>query len=181
MPVISRVVPVLAVVGVFLAVSLSSAAAEDKTKPTQIATTKNWTAYTRTTPDGKVCYALAKPSASDPKKFKRDPVYLLINDWPNRKVKDEIQVVPGYAYKEDVPVTMTVGKLVVEFFSKNDGNSGSAWVKDPADERKLLDVLRTGSKLVVAGTAKKGTKTKDTFSLAGVDVILDKVHKACAR
>ena len=91
MPVISRVVPVLAVVGVFLAVSLSSAAAEDKTKPTQIATTKNWTAYTRTTPDGKVCYALAKPSASDPKKFKRDPVYLLINDWPNRKVKDEIQ------------------------------------------------------------------------------------------
>lgn len=164
----------------WLAASVCPAlAADDKGKPSQLATAKSWTAYARTTPDGKVCYALTKPTASDPKSAKRDSVYLLVNDWPKRKVKGEVQIVPGYAYKDDTPVMVSIGKLTVEFFSKNDGASGSAWVKDPEDERRLLDAMRTGSKLTVAGTSKKGLKTKDTYSMAGFGTVLDKIHSTC--
>lgn len=174
-----RVVPLCALAAGLLAVCVGAAAADEKGKPSQIATAKSWTAYTRTTPDGKVCYVLSKPTASDPKSAKRDPIYLLVNDWPKRKVKGEVQVVPGYAYKDDAPVMVAVGKLSVEFFSKNDGSAGSAWVKDPQDERKLLDAMRSGSKLTVSGTSKKGLKTKDTFSLAGFGTVLDKIHSTC--
>lgn len=176
-----RVVSLCVLTAGLLVASVGSAAADEKGKPSQIATAKGWTAYARTTPDGKVCYALAKPSVSDPKKAKRDPIYLLVNDWPKRKVKGEVQVVPGYAYKDDAPVLVSVGKLSVEFFSKNDGESGSAWVKDPEDERKLLAAMQTGAKLVVSGTSKKGLKTKDTFVLSGFGTVLDKIHSSCAK
>jgi hypothetical protein len=176
-----RIVSVCSLATVLLAASMSPALADEKGKPSQIATAKNWTAYTRTTPDGKVCYVLSKPTTSEPKKTKRDPVYLLVNDWPKRKVKGEVQVVPGYAYKDDAPVMVSIGKLTVEFFSKNDGNSGAAWVKDPEDERRLLESMKTGAKLTVSGTSKKGVKTKDTFLLAGFGTVLEKIHSTCAK
>jgi hypothetical protein len=179
MSVVSRIIPVAALAGVFLGASLLPAAAEDK--PEALGSAKSWSAYTRTTADGKVCYALSKPTASEPKKAKRDPIFILINDWPSRKVIGEIQLVPGYAYKDGEPVTVTVGSLNVEFFSKTDGGAGSAWVKDAKDEAKLLDAMRKGSKLVVNGVSKRGTKTTDTYSLAGFGDVIDKAHQACKK
>ncbi len=176
---VSRMIPVVALAGAVFTAMVPAAAAGKTDKPTVLGTVKSWTAYTRTTPDGKVCYALSKPVSSDPQKIKRDPVYVLINDWPARKVKGEIQVVPGYPYRDGAPVTATVGKLSVDFFSKNEGNSGSAWVKDPADEGKLLDAMRKGSKLVVSGTSKRGSNTKDTYSLSGLGGALDKMRQVC--
>lgn len=176
---LSRIIPVLALAGVCAAASFVPAAAADK--PVPLGTAKSWSAYQRTTSDGKVCYALANPTTSEPKKAKRDPIYFLINDWSARKVKGEIQVVPGYAYKDGEPVTVTIGTLNIDFFAKNDGNNGSAWVKDPADETKLLNAMRQGATLKVSGVSKRGTKTTDTYSLSGLSAMLDKVHEACAK
>jgi len=178
---VSRIIPVVVLAGVCFAASLSAATADEKEKPTSLGVTKSWAAYSRTTPDGKVCYALSKPVTKVPAKSKRDPIYILINDWPVRKVKGEIQVVPGYSYKDGEPVTVTVGTLSVEFFTKNEGGSGSAWVKNAGDEQKLLNAMRSGSKLVVDGVSTRGTKTKDTYSLSGLGDALDKVHQACGK
>ena len=39
--------------------------------------------------------------------------------------------------------------------------------------------MRHGAELVVIGTSKRGTKTQDTYSLAGLSDALDKIHEAC--
>jgi hypothetical protein len=42
---------------------------------------KDWTAYAATgTP--KVCFAVAKPTESNPKKIKRGPILFYISQWP---------------------------------------------------------------------------------------------------
>jgi hypothetical protein len=140
---------------------------------------RDWSAYQAQTNGCQVCYALSKPKATQPKKATRDPIYLLISDWPSRHVKGEFEIVPGYSYKDGEPAVAQVGAQKVEFFTRNDGGSGSAWVSDPNDEIKLLDAMRGGGTLTISGVSQRGTHTKDSYSLNGMSPMLDKVHAAC--
>src|SRR4029079_5528122 len=69
----------------------------------------NWTAYSSGTGSNLTCYALSKPRASRPAGAKRSSVYLMISDWPARKVKAEPQIVYGYPGKEGAPAALAVG------------------------------------------------------------------------
>jgi hypothetical protein len=175
----SRLASVLALAGLCLAASVAPAAADSKS--TLLGVSKGWSAYQATTGDGKVCYALSKPATTAPKKAVRDPIYLLISDWPGRGVHGELEVVPGYTYKDGEPAIAEVGSVKVELFTRNDGTSGSAWVKDPGDETTLLDAMRHGSAITINGISRRGTHTKDTYSLGGISAMLDKVRDACAK
>src|SRR5580658_10849485 len=130
--------------------------------PEKLGEFKAWTAYSSGAGDSKVCYALSKPKMSEPTKVKRDAVYFLINDWPGRKAKSEPEIVPGYEYKDKSTVMAEVGSNKFEFFTKNEGTSGGAWVEQQADETRLIEAMRHGAELVVIGTSKRGTKTQDT-------------------
>lgn len=169
----SRTVLAAAFLGLGLAPALAAS-------PTLIGTFKDWSAFQSTSGGTKVCYALAKPKAMEPKKATRDPVYFMISDWPHRKAKAELQVVPGYQYKQGSQVTAQVGAEKFEFFTQNDGGAGSAWVEDVGTERRLVDAMKGGAQLVVTGVSQRGTTTKDTYSLGGISAALDKVHEACA-
>lgn len=179
MPVRLPVLFSAALAGVVLAAAASAAGAADK--PTPLGAEGNWAAYTRQSPEGKVCYALSKPLDSLPKTVKRGQIYILINDWPARQVQGEVQIVSGYPFKPDEPVTVTIGGQKIEFFSKNEGSDGFAWVRNAGDEKALLQAMRAGAKLVVVGISKRGTRTEDTYSLKGVSSALDKIHEACGR
>lgn len=161
-----------------LAVSTVPALAAD---PVELGAFKAWTAYSATAPEGKVCYALSKPTATLPKKAARDPIYLLISTWPGRGVVDEVQVVPGYTYRDGDPVTAQVGNAKTEFFAKNDGTNGSAWVKNPDEEAAFVKSLRAGSSVTISGISKRGTKTTDTYSLSGIASALDRAHRECGK
>ena len=164
-----------------LCVAMLMAAPALAAAPTELGTFKSWTAYTATAPEGKVCYAMASPTATLPKKAARDKIYVIISVWPGRGVRDELQIVPGYVYKEGEPVWAQVGSLRTEFFSRNDGKSGSAWVKNTDDETALVAAMRGGSTLTVSGISKKGTRTTDTYSLAGIGGALERAHRDCGK
>ena len=156
--------------------SITSASAD---APTLLGQFKGWTAASSGAGDAKVCFAMAHPTASLPKKAKRDPIAFLVNDWPSRKAVSEPQVIAGYQYKDQSTVTAAIGADKFTFFAKNDTDGGSAWIKDPADEARFISAMKTGSKLVVTGVSKRGTTTTDTYSLAGISDALDKVHSTC--
>jgi hypothetical protein len=146
---------------------------------TLLGVSRDWSALTSGSGTTKICYALAKPTTTDPKKAKRDPIYFLITDWPGRRAKSEPQAVPGYQYKDGSTVTAQVGSDSFEMFTQNDGGAGSAWVRQRADEVRLIDAMKRGQQLIVIGTSKRGTMTHDTYSLAGLSDALDKIHSAC--
>jgi hypothetical protein len=146
---------------------------------TLLGVTQNWTAYQATTPDGRVCYVLSKPTAILPVKVSRDPIYFVISVWPDRKVQAELEVFPGYTYKDGEPVFAQVGTVRTEFFTRNDGKVGTAWVKDAGEEAALVAAMRSGNKLTVTGVSKRGTHTTDTYSLNGLTAALESARTAC--
>lgn len=147
--------------------------------PQLLGTFKEWTALQSTTGSGKTCYVMGSPKSKEPEKAKRDPAYFLISDWPLRHTKGEPQIVPGYEYKQGSTVTAQIGSDRFEFFTKNEGGAGSAWVQNTADEARLVEAMKRGSTVVVTGTSQRGTETKDTYSLSGISAALDKAHSAC--
>jgi hypothetical protein len=147
--------------------------------PTTLGTFKDWTAVSVGTGANKYCYAIARPQSSLPAKAKRDPIGFLVTDWPSRHAKGEPEVNPGYPYKDGSAVTVQVGSDKFEFFTKNDGDQGGAWMKDPKEEARLISAMRSSGQMIVTGVSKRGTMTHDTYSLAGVADAVDKIHAEC--
>ena len=145
----------------------------------QIGAFKDWGVYTAPAAKGKTCFVGAKPAESelDPKPKKpveRGPVYLFITTRTAEKVRNEVSVRSGYTHKEESDVTAEVGKEKFTLFVNGDG----AWVKEAADETRLINAMRKGSKLVVKGTSKRGTHTADTYTLAGFAQAMDRMAQA---
>src|SRR5260221_3693482 len=69
----------------------------------------NWSAYSSGSGSSLTCYALSKPRATRPANTKRAAIYLMVSDWPDRKVKAEPQIVYGYQAKVGAAAALGVG------------------------------------------------------------------------
>ena len=139
----------------------------------------NWTAYSAGSGSSLTCYALSKPRATRPAGTKRGPIYLMVSDWPSRKVKSEPQVIFGYQAKEGAPAALDVGRDKFTFFIRNNGKEGSAWLQQLGDNSRLFSAMQDGVSVVALGTSARGTKTSDTYSLSGFGDALAKAHAVC--
>jgi len=137
----------------------------------------DWGAYTASPGGKKVCFALAKPSSSstNPPNRPRDPAWLFISTRPAEKVKEEVSVIIGYPFKANSDATVEVGGSTFAMYTQNDG----AWIKNAAEEARLVEAMRKGSDVTVKGESGRGTKTTDTFSLKGISQALDRTAQEC--
>ncbi|MFV2092244.1 MAG: invasion associated locus B family protein [Hyphomicrobiales bacterium] len=137
---------------------------------------QKWTAHAVDSPQGKVCYIVAVPEKMLPKKVNRDDVFFYITTWAGQTKITEPSVVTGYPYQPSSTTTVSIGASTASMFTKGD----SAWVADRANEKKLVNAMRAGSKMIVKGTSRRGTVTTDTYSLSGVTAGLKAIIKACS-
>ena len=136
-----------------------------------------WGAYTGSSNGRKVCFALAKPSTSEtkPPNRPRDPAFLFISTRPAENVRNEVSVIIGYTFKPSSDAMVEVGSAKFALQTQADG----AWIKNAAEEPRLLDALRKSSDMVVRGTSAKGTETMDRYSLKGLGQAIDRVAQEC--
>jgi len=139
----------------------------------------NWTAYSSGSGSSLTCYALSKPRATRPATAKRSAVYLMVSDWPGRKIKAEPQIVYGYQAQEGGAASLGVGADKFTFFIRNTGKEGSAWLQQLSENPRLITAMQEGVSAVASGTSAKKTKTSDTYSLAGFNDALAKIHAVC--
>lgn len=137
----------------------------------------DWGAYTATPGGRKVCFALAKPAKSqtNPPNRPRDPTYIFVSSRPAEKVKDEVSIIIGYGFKPNTDASAEVGGASFAMYTQNDG----AWIKNAAEESRLIDAMRKGAELTVKGVSARGTSTTDVYSLRGVGQALDRVAQEC--
>jgi invasion protein IalB len=137
----------------------------------------DWGAYMATPSGKKVCFALAKPAETQtvPANRPRDPAYMFVSSRPAEKVKDEVSIIIGYGFKPNSDATIDIGGMAFPMYTQNDG----AWVKNAAEENRLVDSMRKGADLVVKGMSAHGTQTTDTYSLKGLAQALDRVGQEC--
>lgn len=159
-----------------LVVAMAVAVPALAANPVEIGAFGKWKVYRVA---GTTCYAMAAPTASEPRRVTRGDIHVMISVWPRRAVVDEVQVVSGYPYRESDPVWVEVGGRRFEFFSRNDAAPSAAWIRNESENRALIAALRSGSSMRVTGTSQRGTETVDTYSLAGIAAALDRAHRAC--
>jgi invasion protein IalB len=136
---------------------------------------QDWSAYAATG-SPKVCFAVAKPTQSNPKKIKRGPILFYISQWPADKVANEVSVKMGYPFGEGAKTTLTVGSEKFEMFTKDEG----AFIEKREMETKLIEAMKTGNTLKIEGKSSRGTATTDTYSLNGLSDALDRAVKECS-
>jgi hypothetical protein len=155
------------------------AAAAVGAEPTLIGQFGTWGAYAATPNGKKVCFALAKPSASktNPPNRPRDPAYAFVSTRPAEKVTNEVSVMIGYTLKPGSESTLEVGGAAYAMYTQGDG----LWIKNAAEEERMVDAMRKAADVTVKGVSAKGTETIDTFSMKGLAQALDKLAQDCRR
>jgi Invasion associated locus B (IalB) protein len=157
----------------------AAAAAAGGAEPTLIGQFGTWGAYTATPNGKKVCFALAKPSSSktNPPNRPRDPAYAFISTRPAEKVTNEVSVMIGYTLKPGSESTLEVAGATYAMYTQGDG----LWIKNAAEEERMVDAMRKAADVVVKGVSAKGTESIDTFSMKGLAQALDRLAQDCRR
>ena len=148
-------------------------------EPTLIGQFGTWGAYTATPNGKKVCFALAKPSSSktNPPNRPRDPAYAFVSTRPSEKVVNEVSIMIGYTLKPGSESTLEVGGASYALYTQGDG----LWIKNAAEEERMVDAMRKAADATVKGVSAKGTETTDVFSLKGLSQALDRLAQDCRR
>ncbi len=153
------------------------AAAPASSPPTLLGQFGDWGAYAATAGGRKVCYALAKPSSAQtkPPNRPRDPAYLFVASRPGENVRNEVSIAIGYAFKPSSEAAVQIGSSQFVMYTQNDG----AWIKNAAEEAKLVEAMRKNGELVVTGVSGRGTQSTDKYSLKGLAQALDRANQEC--
>lgn len=151
--------------------------AQGEGQPALLQTYGDWGAYVGLSGGNKVCFALAQPTSSqtNPPNRPRDPAYLIVTSRPADSVRNEVSVIIGYPFKPSSEATVDIGSTRFSMQTQTD----NAWVKDPAEEARMVDTMRRSADLVVRGTSGRGTQTTDRYSLKGLGQALDRVGQEC--
>jgi hypothetical protein len=151
--------------------------AEAAGQPALLGTFGDWGAYLGNSGGRKVCFALSKPASAQtvPANRPRDPTYLFVSTRPAENVRNEVSVIMGYPHKPDADATVEIGSDKYAMYTQNDG----AWIKNVAEEPRMIEGMRKSADLVVKGVSARGTQTTDRYSLKGLGQALDRVAQEC--
>jgi hypothetical protein len=134
-----------------------------------------WDAYKSKEAPGVVCYVVAEPQAKEPASARRDPVFLVINTWPSKNVRQQPNIQIGYPFKDGSTAEVQIGSDKFTFFTQGE----NAWLRTIDEETRFVASLRAGAEARIQGTSRRGTLTTDTYVLKGISAALDKAEEGC--
>lgn len=158
---------------VFLILSFNQANAEEVKK---IGKFKNWEAMVIKSEDSLVCFAQSKPVLQAPKKNPRE-ARLFVTFRPNKKILDEVSVTAGYEFNNKNVITAKSGKNKYKF---DIAQEGFAWIADNKQEKKIIKIMKKGSRIMITGYNQKGSQTIDHYSLLGFTKAYKAAKKTCS-
>ena len=158
-------------------ICLLTAAAQAEA-PQKIGDYDDWSAFSYKEGKNIVCYMASSPQKSEGKYTRRGEAYMVITHRPADKTFDVVNFVAGYTYKNDAPIVAKIGKYSTDdFFADND----KAWTMSPEVDKKLVEEMKKGERLILDGTSTKGTATKDQYSLKGFTAAYRAISAKCRR
>ncbi|WP_207480747.1 invasion associated locus B family protein [Arenibaculum pallidiluteum] len=160
-----------ALLATFLAAAGPAAAQE----PKSLGTSRDWAALALDEGSRKTCYIVSQPKNQEGNFTRRGQPFLMVTHRPSEKSLDVVSVLAGYSFQPGSEVTIQVGNQNFRLFTDGD----SAWARDDSTDRQLVQAMRGGQTAVVRGTSSRGTKTTDTYSLAGFSASYQAINQAC--
>ncbi len=168
MPIIKQTIILL-----FLAMSLTPLNAQEIKK---IAKFKDWETIVVTSETAKLCFAQSKPVLQSPKNNARE-ARLFISFRPNEKITDEVSITSGYEYNVQNTILAKSGKNKIKFDISKDN---FAWITNNKIEKKMIGVMKKGSRIMITGYNESGSQTIDHYSLMGFTKAYNSAKKNCS-
>ena len=137
---------------------------------------KDWQTLVFIEPSGKICFAQSSPVLQAPKSNKRD-ARLFVTFRPSEKINDEISASPGYEFNKNNAVIAQSGKNKIKFDIME---QGFAWIADKKIEKKMIKIMKKGSRIMITGYNQKGSQTIDHYSLLGFTKAYKAAKTACS-
>ena len=123
-----------------------------------------------------VCFAQSKPVLQSPKSYKRE-ARLFVSFRPNEKITNEISITSGYEYNNENSIIAKSGKHKYKF---DIAQENFAWLADNKMEKKMINTMKKGSRIMVSGYNQKGSQTIDHYSLLGFTKAYNTAKKSCS-
>ena len=142
----------------------------------KMGTHKDWETYIINSENGKVCFAQSKPVLQAPKNNPRE-ARLFISFRPGENILNEISITSGYDYNDKNSITAISGKNKIKF---DIVQQGFAWIADNKIEKKMIKLMKKGSRIMITGYNQKGSQTIDHYSLLGFTKAYSAAKKACS-
>ena len=137
---------------------------------------KDWQTMVLVESSGKVCFAQSSPVLQAPKSNKRE-ARLFVTFRPGDKISDEISTSPGYEFNKKNAVKAISGKNKFVLDMKQ---QGFAWIADNKVEKRMIKVMKKGSRIMIEGHNEEGSHTIDHYSLLGFTKAYSTAKKACS-
>ncbi len=123
-----------------------------------------------------VCFAQSKPILQSPKSYKRE-ARLFVSFRPNEKILNEISITAGYEFNKQNSITAKSGKFKYKF---DISQENFAWMADNKIEKKMVNTMKKGSRIMVSGYNEEGSQTIDHYSLLGFTKAYNTAKKSCS-
>ncbi len=164
--------------GALLALAIAACTAAADTRPTGttriVARHADWSVVVAETDRGKHCYAAASPQTRRPEGAVRARAFAFVTTRPTDQVRDEFSV--EFGFEAAAGSSLTVGD---ETFALA-GDAVGAWIRDLADETRLVAAMRSQTHMIIRSTSMLGEETLDTYSLEGFAEALARARRECA-
>ena len=158
---------------VFFTFILSSISYAERIK--KVGKFKDWETLTIKKENELICFAQSKPILQSPKTTQRD-ARLFVSFRPNDKIKDEISITAGYEFNKKNKITAKSGKNNFKF---DISQEKFAWISENNVEKKMIRVMKKGSRIMITGYNEQGSQTIDHYSLLGFTKAYGSAKKAC--
>jgi invasion protein IalB len=70
---------------------------------------------------------------------------------------------------------MKIGAQTFKLFTNGD----KAWALSDTEDKKIVDAMKRGSRMIVNGVSARGNKTKDSYSLNGFSSAYKAISNKC--
>ena len=137
---------------------------------------KDWETIVVTDETAKLCFAQSKPVLQSPKNSVRE-ARLFISFRPSEKISDEVSITSGYEYNGQNAILAKSGKNKIKFDISKDN---FAWIANNKIEKKMISVMKKGSRIMITSYNKSGSQTIDHYSLMGFTKAYNSAKKNCS-
>ena len=145
----------------------------------KVAVQLGWSVFVADSP--KICFVTSAPNKTVNERdnvvvsVNRGKIQLFVAYRPQDKTEGTVTFTGGYSFSEDRNVIMKIDATTYEM-----GTNGE-WAFPPNDEadKKIIAAMKSGSEALVTALSRRGTVTKDTFSLLGFTAAFKEAKRRC--
>jgi hypothetical protein len=162
-----------------VALTLAGTASAQGLATNRIAAERDWSVFVEDNPVECIATSQAVEEVNtrdgQPVSVERGDSLLYVFWRPAEGVAGQITFTGGYGFAPNSTVTLQVGATAYTLFTEGE----YAWAESAAADAQIVAAMRAGSQAILVGVSGRGTRTEDTFSLAGFSAATDAARARC--